>query len=176
VVTLVCASQWHSFISNDDTPEGDVVWGVAWTIDPSKSEEVRAYLDHREKNGYTPQSVEIYQHDKDGNEIVAIQDALIYVGLPDNEAFVGPAKTLKDLAEYIYKCQGPSGRNDDYVLKLAAACRGLSPDVLDSHLFTLEKLLLDIRKREGMTQKLLTQDDRKDVLNVVLKHQEALTV
>lgn len=176
VVTLVCASQWHSFISNDDTPEGDIVWGVAWTIDPSKSEEVRAYLDDREKNGYTPQSTEIYQHDKDGNEIVAIEDALIYVGLPDNEAFVGPAKSLKDLAEHIYKCQGPSGRNDDYVLKLAAACRSLSVEVLDSHLFTLESLLLDIRKREGMSQSMLNHGDRKDVHNVEVKHREALTV
>lgn len=176
VVTLVCASQWHSFISNDDTPEGDVVWGVAWTIDPSKSQEVRAYLDHRERNGYTPQSVEIYQHDDDGNEVIAIEDALLYVGLPDNEAFVGPATSLKELAEYIYKCQGPSGRNDDYVLKLAAACRALGPEVLDSHLFTLESLLLTIRKREGMSINLLTQGDQKDVHNVVVKHQEGLTV
>lgn len=106
VVTLVCASQWHSFISNDDSPEGDIVWGVAWTIDPSKSKEVRAYLDDREKNGYTPQSVEVYQKDKQGNEVVAVQDALLYVGLPDNEAFVGPATSLKDLAKYIFSCQG----------------------------------------------------------------------
>jgi cation transport protein ChaC len=106
VVTLVCASQWHSFISNDDTPEGDIVWGVAWTIDPTKSKEVRAYLDDREKNGYTPQSVEVYQKDKQGKETVAIQNALLYVGLPDNEAFVGPATSLKDLAEYIFTCEG----------------------------------------------------------------------
>lgn len=107
VVTLVCASQWHSFISNDDTPEGDIVWGVAWTIDPSKSKEVRAYLDDREKNGYTPQSVAIFQRDEEGKEKVAINDALVYVGLPDNEAFVGPANSLKELANHIFSCQGP---------------------------------------------------------------------
>lgn len=149
VVTLVCASQWHSLISNDDTPEGDIVWGVAWHIDPTKSREVRQYLDDREKNGYTPQGVTVFQKDAKGNEVAALNNVLIYVGLPDNEAFVGPATSLRALAEYIYTCRGASGRNDDYVLKLAVACRALSPDVQDSHLFTLEKLLLDLRARNG---------------------------
>jgi cation transport protein ChaC len=107
VVTLVCASQWHSYIADDDTPEGDIVWGVAWTIDPTKSKEVRAYLDDRERNGYSARAVDVYQKDKNGKEVVAIQDALIYVGLPDNEAFVGPASSLKNLADYIFTCQGP---------------------------------------------------------------------
>jgi len=63
-------------------------------------------LDDREKNGYTQQSVQVYQKDKQGNEFVAIENSLLYVGLPDNEAFVGPATSLKDLAEYIFTCQG----------------------------------------------------------------------
>lgn len=167
VATLVCASQWHSLISDDDPPEGDIVWGVAWHIDPSKSCEVRQYLDDREKFGYTPQSVNVYQHDEQGNEVVAIEDALIYVGLPDNEAFVGPSKSLRDLAEYIYTCEGPSGRNDDYVLKLANACRNLSSDVQDSHLFTLEKLLLELRNRDGIELNLISSRDRCETQNLV---------
>lgn len=167
VATLVCATQWHSLISNDDTPEGDIVWGVAWHIDPSKSHEVRQYLDDREKNGYTAQSVTVFQKDAQCCEVAALNDALIYVGLPDNEAFVGPARTLRDLAEYIFTCEGPSGRNDDYVLKLAVACRALSTDVRDSHLFTLEGLLLEIRKREGMELSLLSGNDKCDAAHLV---------
>lgn len=65
-----------------------------------------------------------------------------------------------------------SGRNDDYVLKLAAACRALSPDVRDSHLFTLETLLLELRQREGMDTGMLNQGDQKDIHIV---QQQALT-
>lgn len=83
------------------------MWGVAWHIDPKKSHEVRRYLDHREQNGYTAQSVNVYRKDENGEEVVALTDVLIYVGLPDNEAFVGPSKSLKDLAEYIFTCEGP---------------------------------------------------------------------
>lgn len=174
VATLVCASQWHSLIDSDDSPEGDIVWGVAWTIDPTKSKEVRQYLDDREKFGYTPQSVNVYQHDEEGEEVVAIEDALIYVGLPDNEAFVGPAKSLQSLAEYIYSCEGPSGRNDDYVLKLANACRNLSSDVQDSHLFTLESYLLELRRRDNKELNLLTVQDRLDVQHQTLPYQQQI--
>jgi hypothetical protein len=59
-----------------------------------------------------------------------------------------------------------SGRNDDYVLKLAAACRSLSTEVVDSHLFTLESLLLELRRREGMDMGMISTGDQKDVQNV----------
>jgi len=66
-------------------------------------------------------------------------------------------------------CHPCSGRNDDYVLKLATACRSLSTDVADSHLFTLESLLLDIRRREGMDLNMLTQADQSDAHKVVTR-------
>jgi glutathione-specific gamma-glutamylcyclotransferase len=103
--------------------------------------------------------------------MVAIEDALIYVGLPDNEAFVGPSNSLQELAEYIYSCEGPSGRNDDYVLKLANACRNLSTDVQDSHLFTLERLLLELRRKEGAQVSLIRGQDQRQ--NLVRIHQIA---
>lgn len=107
VATLIRSSDWAKLITNDDPPEGDIVWGVAWTIDPAKEDEVRAYLDDREKNGYTAQSTPVYGLDEHGNETVLMDDALLYVGLPDNEAFVGPAKSLVSLADYIFSCKGP---------------------------------------------------------------------
>ncbi|PWN88576.1 ChaC-like protein, partial [Acaromyces ingoldii] len=167
VATLVRSSDWAKFIPDDDSPEGDIVWGVAWTIDPRKENEVRAYLDDREKNGYTAQSTPVYGLDENGNENVLMDDALLYVGLPDNEAFVGPAKSLVSLADLIFSCEGPSGRNDDYVLKLATACRLLSPDVADSHLFTLERLLLELRAKHGMSMGIVNQKDQREVRGVV---------
>lgn len=60
-----------------------------------------------------------------------------------------------------------SGRNDDYVLKLAVACRTLSLDVQDSHLFTLEKLLLDIRRREGLELSLISCNDKQETNKMI---------
>lgn len=56
-----------------------------------------------------------------------------------------------------------SGRNDEYVLKLAAACRSLSPNVADSHLFTLESFLLDLRRRNQTKLGIINHDDREDI-------------
>lgn len=144
VVTLIAASDWHRFEAADDTPEGDIVWGVSYTIHPAHATEVRAYLDHREKNGYTPTSADIWAM-KDGKEEVVVKDALVYVGLPDNEAFVGPAP-LDELAQRIFECEGPSGKNDAYLLSLAEAIRGLAPESVDNHLFTLEEKVLALKR------------------------------
>ncbi|CAO1630202.1 unnamed protein product [Parajaminaea phylloscopi] len=149
VVTLVAASDWHRFKDADESPEGDIVWGVMYTIDPAHPDEVRAYLDHREKNGYSPQSVDVYGFagNSEGKEEEVLLQAgtLVYVGLPDNEAFVGPSP-LPDLAERIFTCQGPSGRNDEYLLNLAMVTRKLSPQSVDSHLFELEKRVLQLQR------------------------------
>ena len=171
VVTLVSAEDWHRFKDADDAPEGDIVWGVSYTIDPRHTKVVRAYLDYREKNGYTPQSVDIWGVRKKGDtavenieqagkegadgeasspkeevmeEVVIIKDALVYVGLPDNKAFVGPSP-LPELAQRIFSCEGPSGRNDEYLLRLARAVRELAPQTVDTHLFELERLVLELR-------------------------------
>lgn len=142
VVTLVSAELWHSLAQADEAPEGDIVWGISYTIDPAYAEEVRAYLDHREKNGYTPLWEPIYgYHDgnRDASEPhILIPEALVYVGLPDNPAFVGP-QPLDELAQRIYTSEGPSGRNDEYLLRLADAVRILTPQSSDHHLFALEE-------------------------------------
>lgn len=148
VVTLVSAADWHKFEAADDAPEGDIVWGISYTIDPEYADEVRQDLDFREKNGYTPLWEPIWgvvgpQWRRE--EVVLVEKALIYVGLPDNTAFVGP-QPLDELAERIYTCEGPSGRNDEYLLRLAEAVRLLTPDSIDNHLFTLEEKVLALRK------------------------------
>jgi DnaJ family protein A protein 5 len=141
VVTLVSAKDWHA-LNGESLPEGDIVWGVTYTIDPAHAKEVREYLDFREKNGYTPQKVDVYGKTQgtaeDGDtEKLIVKDCLVYVGLPDNEAFIGPSP-IDALAERIFTCQGPSGKNDEYLLNLAVVTRNLSPQSVDSHLFELE--------------------------------------
>ncbi|CAD6913226.1 unnamed protein product [Tilletia controversa] len=160
VVTLVTASDWRKYSSavsssegngaqeeEEVPPEGDIVWGVSYTIDPAHAVEVREYLNHREKNGYSAQQVDVFALGADGQHVRVRQGCLLYVGLPDNEAFVGP-EPMDRLAERIVSCSGPSGPNHEYVLKLAEAVRGL-PDSRDTYLFLLEKKVLALLVRDG---------------------------
>ncbi|KAE8257205.1 hypothetical protein A4X13_0g2510 [Tilletia indica] len=158
VVTLVTASDWRKFSASDSTlttdqpageasPEDDIVWGVSYTIDPAHAVEVQEYLDYREKNGYSAQRVDVFALDANGERVRVRQDCLLYVGLPDNEAFVGP-EPMDLLAERIISCSGPSGPNHEYVLKLAEAVRGL-PDSSDPYLFELEQKVLALLARDG---------------------------
>lgn len=150
VVTLVKSEDWRKLPDADEAPEGDIVWGISYTIDPAHATEVRAYLDHREKNGYTAMQAPIWGVASDveasasSEDQVLIPEALVYVGLPDNKAFVG-AEPLDALAERIYTCEGPSGRNDEYLLRLAEAVRLLTPHSVDHHLFTLEEKVLALK-------------------------------
>jgi len=137
VVTLIHANEWASFSASDPFPEEDVVWGVAYTIDPKHALEVKAYLDEREKNGYTEENIDIWDV-VNGVETVVIPQATAYVGRMDNPAFVGSAP-LDPLAEHIWKCEGPSGKNKDYLYNLAKAVKELAPESFDSHLTALEE-------------------------------------
>lgn len=154
VVTLVSSEHWHSLPDADEAPEGDIVWGISYTIDPAYADEVRAYLDHREKNGYTPIWEPIYGFregkDDDDKPHVLVPQALVYVGLPGNEAFIGPTP-LDALAERIASCHGPSGPNYEYLLRLAEAVRTLTPHSEDFHLFTLEEKVLALQAKNETT-------------------------
>ncbi|KNZ82124.1 Cation transport regulator-like protein [Termitomyces sp. J132] len=66
VVTLVHKEDWDKFSKSDPFPDDDVVWGIAYTIDPVYEAEVRDYLDYREKDGYTMETLDIYG--MNGNE------------------------------------------------------------------------------------------------------------
>jgi len=143
VVTLVHQEDWAAFSSADSFPHEDVVWGVAFTIDPSHAAEVREYLDYREKDGYTLERVDVHGPDGEEGHSVLVRGAECYVGRNDNPSFVG-SESLEELADTVWRAVGPSGRNKDYVYNLAAAIRALAPEAHDSHLFALDARLREL--------------------------------
>ncbi|KAK0448444.1 ChaC-like protein [Desarmillaria tabescens] len=149
VVTLVHIEDWDKFSNSDPFPYEDIVWGIAYKIDPAYESEVRDYLDCREKDGYTMETIDIHGLDpSDGRtEKVIIHGAYCYVGRNDNPSFIG-AEPLPILAETIWKSIGPSGPNKDYLYNLASAVRELSPASHDSHLFALEEIVRSLDAHE----------------------------
>jgi len=120
---------------------------VAYTIDPEYEDEVREYLDFREKNGYTVHTVDIYNL-VSGREEVIIPSCTVYVGLATNPAFVGP-EPLDYLSHRIWSCTGPSGPNRDYLYALAKAIRELAPASHDLHLASLEERVRALEAAEA---------------------------
>ncbi|KAF7325940.1 Gamma-glutamylcyclotransferase [Mycena kentingensis (nom. inval.)] len=139
VVTLVHKEDWDLFSGADAFPDEDIVWGVAYTIDPKFEVEVRAYLDYREKDGYTMETMPIYNV-VDGEDSIIIPKAYCYVGRKDNPSFLG-SEPLSELAHRIWTSVGPSGPNKEYLFNLADAVRQLSPSSVDKHLFALEEMV-----------------------------------
>ncbi|MEE4360247.1 MAG: gamma-glutamylcyclotransferase [Pseudomonadales bacterium] len=95
--------------------------GMAYRIPSRERDQVLARLDHREKNGYEREQVRL--------EIGAGEtlDALVYIAPPGNFAWLGPADDHA-IAWQIAHAEGPSGRNRDYLLELAAALAALAAE------------------------------------------------
>lgn len=110
--------------------EGALCTGMAYLV----STEILEQLDFREKNGYLRFSTKITFDDR------STVEGLVYIATEANPAFLGPA-TEQEIARHIASSAGPSGRNLDYVLELAAALRELAAD--DLHVFSIEKHLID---------------------------------
>lgn len=117
------------------------VWGVAYKIPVSQATNVRQHLNFREVGGY--QTVHINFHPADSSLPPFELD--IYIGSPTNPFFVGPAP-VSDIARQICSSVGPSGRNDEYLFRLADAMRIIAPHVRDHHLFELEH---EVRKLQS---------------------------
>lgn len=130
VVTLIERSFWETLKDYHESGS-DKVWGTAYRIEASKVSEVKDYLDIREINGYTIHYTPF--HPADGSASIR---CLVYIGTPDNEQFVGP-QDPQQLAEHIFKSQGPSGLNKDYLLHLETALNDLSPESGDAHITDL---------------------------------------
>ena len=128
---------WQGSHDHRGTPENP---GRVLTLIPIKSarcfgkafrveHHVFEHLDHREKNGYLREEMDI--HLENGRVV----KGLVYIGAPDNEAWLGEAST-KEIAEHIATSSGPSGDNKDYVFDLANALRDHGE--VDEHVFGVE--------------------------------------
>ncbi|KAF4974432.1 hypothetical protein FZEAL_8654 [Fusarium zealandicum] len=139
VVTLIERSYWEQLTDHHDSaPER--VWGVAYRIIPEKVAEVKQYLDIREINGYSIHYAPF--HPADGSPSIR---TLVYIGTPDNDQFVGP-QDPQELAEHIFRSQGPSGLNKDYLLGLDTALVELAPDSGDVHIHDLARRVRELEK------------------------------
>eukprot|EP01134_Creolimax_fragrantissima_P006835 CFRG6835T1 len=111
-------------------------WGVVYRVAADHVEEVLAYLDEREKGGYTCHHVEFHPRAMYNRKAFK---AFVYSGTPDNSDYVGP-QSLDAIADIIATSIGPSGPNTDYLFHLADALREIAPESMteDRHLFELE--------------------------------------
>ena len=94
-------------------------------------DQVKEYLNIREINGYTIHYTSF--HPADGSSTMR---TLVYIGTPENDQFTGPQDPAA-LAIHIYRSEGPSGRNIDYLLGLEQALASLGPDSGDEHVSDL---------------------------------------
>ena len=115
---------------------------MAYSFTEDVIQEVYDYLDLREINGYTRLHLPVF--DASSPTIPIIENALVYIGTPDNPAFVGPPNSIDELARHIASCRGPSGENSEYLLNLAESIRYLTPDSKDTHVWDIEERVVEI--------------------------------
>lgn len=100
------------------SPRSEVV-GRVYRVPPEARPQVLARLDHREKGGYARVETDVALLDRAPDGPAAVR-ALIYIATPDNPNYLGPA-TDREIADQVLASAGPSGPNDEYVLRLAEA-------------------------------------------------------
>jgi cation transport protein ChaC len=159
VVTLIERQFWSTLDDPHPSPHNDITWGVAYRIRADKVEYVKQYLDYREKNGYSVSNVPFVVSrvgvvDGEGNSLdsdilkslPSIINCGVYIGTPENEAFVGPEEPDK-LAAHILRSRGPSGDNREYLFKLGEALKEVAPESFDHH---IEDLIARALKLEAL--------------------------
>lgn len=104
---------------------------------PEKEAEIRAYLEHREKQFDVRLFLDVMS--EEGN-VVAPQ-ALTFIATAASPNYLGPAPD-EEIAKTIAASVGPSGRNCDYLFSVANALRGIG--VEDEHVFSLEQRVLSL--------------------------------
>ena len=120
---------------------------MAYKVSPSDVSEVMAYLDHREKGGYTTKQILFHPDQEAGMKPFL---TLMYIATVSNPLYLGPAP-IQDIARQVVESRGASGCNMEYVLNLAQALREIAPSAHDDHLFCLEKHIGELIRERGGT-------------------------
>lgn len=111
-------------------------WGVAYRIADADVDHVVAHLDDREQGGYARHQVALETEE-------GPLSAVVYVAEASNPEYLGPA-SLSAIVATVAGASGPSGRNDEYVLRLATALHDAGET--DDHIFEVEAALLGGRR------------------------------
>lgn len=107
---------------------GERCWGVAFRVAKAARDEVLARLDRRESGGFERRKVAV--------QLAAVGrvSALVYVAAADNPNYLGPASP-DVIATQIRCAAGPSGANDEYLLRLSRALEEIGGE--DGHVAEL---------------------------------------
>ncbi|KAI3383217.1 hypothetical protein SNEBB_006827 [Seison nebaliae] len=102
--------------------------GIAYEVREADEEKVLSHLDVREKGGYTKKIVKFYSLDNSlGKKYV-----ILFHGTTENE-FYKETENLKDLAKIIGSSEGPSGKNDEYLIKLCDKLKHIYAELTNNH-------------------------------------------
>ena len=116
--------------------ERETCIGMAYNIAQERYGETIEILDYRERGGYQLKFLPVFF---ENNEKVF---ASVYIATPDNSEFLGEAAPEK-IARQISTSCGPSGPNDEYVIKLARALRKIGAN--DPHVFEVERWVRSLK-------------------------------
>lgn len=104
-------------------------WGMAYHVEAHAIDTVLTGLDHREKGGYDRIRAELHFGDEEES---AGSTGLLYVATCDNPNYLGPA-SIEAIAGQVLTSSGPSGKNLEYVTRLAEALREICPGLGPEH-------------------------------------------
>ncbi|KAN0006546.1 hypothetical protein ACTFIV_004964 [Dictyostelium citrinum] len=133
VVTLIKQPE------DDKSNEVWLTWGTVYSISDDAAMPILKNLDYREKGGYERHELDVFL--EEGDDIEPYGKAIVYLATTENLEFLGE-DTNENIANQIFRSIGPSGRNIDYLLKLANSLHDMG--VTDKHVFEIERLVLEL--------------------------------
>jgi len=144
-----------------------VTYGVAFQL---INESALDYLNNREValGGYISHITMFQPRDKSRIPM----PVLLYVATPSNQHWLGHAPT-EQVANQVLESRGDKGHNVEYVLKLAEWIRANLPDVIDDHLFDIEKAVRKKIHEQGLCLTSLMGDSHDDHYHA-LEHAEVV--
>ncbi|XP_075984714.1 putative glutathione-specific gamma-glutamylcyclotransferase 2 [Anticarsia gemmatalis] len=159
-----------------------ITWGKAFLIS-AENNAALPYLSNREcqLGGYRTCVVNFHPrpfYTSSTSSTTEKKDALLYIAVPENRHWLGAAP-LPDIAKQILECQGSSGYNVEYLLRLADFMREEIPEALDEHLFSLERLVRKFASDMKICLKSLMgeeEEEKAEVKAVVPSYQFASRV